>query len=62
MKSITIFLMTILVQSIILAIVFIGFLLDPLLGLWVVGIYFFGAGTFLMYQFIKNLNLKNCSF
>ncbi len=54
--------MTILVQSIILAIVFIGFLLDPLLGLWVVGIYFFGAGTFLMYQFIKNLNLKNCSF
>jgi hypothetical protein len=32
--------------------IFVGFLMDPLLGLIVVGVYFFIVGTFLIFHFV----------
>lgn len=57
MKEITPFSITVLVQSIILGIIFFGFLLDPLLGIWIVIIYFFVIGTFLTYYYFSNVSI-----
>jgi len=51
MNKITSLLITILVQSFIAGIIFLGFLLDPLLGIWAVGIYFSIICSFLTYRF-----------
>jgi len=40
------------VQALFMLLLFIGGLLDPLLGLYVAGFYFFGVGYFLTYRFI----------
>ena len=57
MKEVTPLSITILVQSIILGVIFFGFLLDPLLGIWTVIIYFFVIGTLLTYYFFSNVSL-----
>lgn len=38
--------------------IFMGFLLDPLLGLWVAGFYFFVVGSLLMFSFFLKLERK----
>lgn len=40
------------IQFCIAGLIFLGGLLDPLLGLWVVGIYFFVIGFYLMYRYL----------
>ena len=45
-------LITILIQATVLGMFFVGFLMDPLVGIWVVGIYFFVIGTFLVYRYL----------
>jgi hypothetical protein len=54
MNKITSILITILVQLIIVGLVFLGFLLDPLIGVWIVGIYFSVIGSFLTYYFFTH--------
>lgn len=44
-------LLTIAVQLTITGIIFFSFLLDPLIGVWIVGIYFFVIVSFLTYRF-----------
>jgi len=50
---------TFLVQLIIIGLFFLGFLLDPLLGVWIVGIYFFIGSTYLTYYFFHSPRNKN---
>ena len=40
------------IQAAIAGLIFVGGLMDPLICLWVVGIYFFVIGTYLMYRFL----------
>lgn len=40
------------IQTCIAGLMFIGGILDPLIGLWIVGIYFFVIGFYLMYRYI----------
>lgn len=51
-KKISVFLLALVIQICVAGLIFVGGLLDPLLGLWVVGIYFFIVGTYLMYRYI----------
>ncbi|STX55561.1 Uncharacterised protein [Legionella beliardensis] len=44
------FLLVIVIQTVFFALGFLGFLLDPLIGVWIVGIYFFIVSSFLMYN------------
>lgn len=46
------FLLTLVIQLFVVALFFLGFLLDPLIGIWVVAVYFFVIGSFCIYQFI----------
>ena len=48
-------LLALLIQICIAGLIFLGGLLDPLLGLWVAGIYFFIAGVYLMYRYLLTL-------
>lgn len=66
-SKITAILLVVLIQFFIVALVFFGFLLDPLIGVWVVAIYFLVIGSFLMYYYVlskfssmtkKNINNK----
>lgn len=40
-KKVKAFLLTLVIQTCIAGLIFLGGLLDPLLGLWITGIYFF---------------------
>jgi len=51
-KKTTAFLLALVVQICIAGLIFFAGLLDPLLGLWIVGIYFFIIGTYLMYRYL----------
>ncbi len=51
-QKVSAFLLALIIQICIAGLMFMGGLLDPLLGLWVVGIYFFILGTYLMYQYL----------
>lgn len=51
-SKITAILLVVLIQFFIAALVFLGFLLDPLIGVWVVAIYFLVIGSFLMYYYV----------
>ncbi|EHL29989.1 hypothetical protein LDG_8041 [Legionella drancourtii LLAP12] len=53
-NRITSVLLSIVVQLFFIGFVFLGFLLDPLIGLWIVAFYFFVIGSFLIYYFILN--------
>ena len=46
------FVFALVVQICIAGLIFFAGLLDPLLGLWIVGIYFFIIGTYLMYRYL----------
>lgn len=46
-----------LIQFIFLASITLGFLLDPLIGFWIVGFYFFIVGSFLIYRFLRELQI-----
>jgi hypothetical protein len=46
------FLLALFIQIIIAGLFFLGGLLDPLLGLWVAGIYFFVVGFYLTYRYL----------
>ncbi|RUQ89020.1 hypothetical protein ELY11_02985 [Legionella septentrionalis] len=52
---------TILFQALIAGLIFIGFLLDPKLGLWIVAIYFFVITTFLTYFFFSRVSIGKFS-
>lgn len=41
---------TLIIQMCFIGLFFFGSLLDPLIGLWVAGIYFFVIGSYLMYH------------
>lgn len=43
-------LLALFIQGCIAGLIFFGGLLDPLIGLWIVGIYFFVIGVYLMYR------------
>ena len=43
-------LLSLVIQACIAALIFFGGVLDPLIGLWVAGIYFFIIGSYLMYR------------
>jgi hypothetical protein len=58
MNKITSILITLLVQLTVVGLVFLGFLLDPLLSIWVVGIYFSVVGSFLTYYFLSRTNCR----
>lgn len=45
-------LLTLVIQLFVVALFFLGFLLDPLIGIWVVAVYFFVVGSFCIYRFI----------
>lgn len=47
--------LTAVIQVCICALVFFGFLLDPLIGVWIVSIYFFGVGSFLTFHALLRL-------
>ena len=47
-------LLVIFVQSFFAALIFFGFLLDPLIGVWVVILYFLLIGSILMHIFFSN--------
>lgn len=49
-KKISVLLLALVIQICIAGLIFVGGLLDPLIGLWVVGIYFFIIGTYLTYR------------
>jgi lipopolysaccharide export LptBFGC system permease protein LptF len=53
MNQIKSILIVIVIQFFFAALTFVGFLLDPLIGVWVVAIYFFGIGSFLMYCYVE---------
>lgn len=46
------FLLALLVQIGIGGLIFVAGLLDPLLGIWALGIYFFVIGLYLMYRYL----------
>lgn len=46
------FIFAFLIQVCIAGLIFTGMILDPLIGLWVAGIYFFVVGSFLLYHYI----------
>ncbi len=48
------FFYTLIIQILFFALFFIGFLLDPLLGLWFVFLYFIGCGSFWVYQCLNS--------
>ncbi len=48
-------LLTIIFQLLVIFLVFLGFLLDPLMGVWIVAIYFFVIGSFLTYYFFSHI-------
>ncbi|CEK10135.1 Uncharacterised protein [Legionella hackeliae] len=47
---------TSLIQCIFFASIFLGFLLDPLIGIWLAGFYFFIIGSFFIYRFFRELH------
>lgn len=49
-KKVSVFLLALVIQICVAGLIFVSGLLDPLLGLWVVGIYIFVIGTYLIYQ------------
>ena len=51
-KKIKAFVFALVVQTCIAGLIFLAGLLDPLLSLWIVGIYFFIIGTYLMYRYL----------
>lgn len=57
MNTITPISLAIFTQAVILGMIFFGFLLDPLLGIWMAIIYFFVIGTFLTYYFFSNVSI-----
>ncbi len=54
-------LLALVIQMCIAGLIFLGGLLDPLLGLWVMGIYFFIVGYYLMYRYLLLSLLKERS-
>lgn len=46
------FLLALLVQIGVGSLIFVAGLLDPLLGIWALGIYFFVIGLYLMYRYL----------
>jgi len=54
-------LLALVIQMCIVGLIFLGGLLDPLLGLWVMGIYFFIVGYYLMYRYLLLSLLKERS-
>lgn len=58
MNKINAFLLTLIIQCCIAGLIFFGGLLDPLVGLWILGIYFFGIGFYLMYYFLLHSLFK----
>lgn len=54
-------LLALVIQACIAGLIFLGGLLDPLLGLWVMGIYFFVVGYYLMYRYLLARLLKEKS-
>lgn len=54
MNKVKAILLTIVIQLFFLVLVFFGFLLDPLIGIWTVSIYFLIIGSFLLYFFVLN--------
>jgi len=58
-NKINAFLLALVIQLSIAGMVFLGGLLDPLIGLWVVGIYFFGVGFYLMYHYLLSDSRSN---
>jgi len=54
-------LLALVIQMCIAGLIFVGGLLDPLLGLWVMGIYFFIVGYYLMYRYLLLSLLKERS-
>ncbi len=48
-------LLAVFIQLCIAALVFFGFILDPLIGFWIVGIYFFIINFYLVYRYLLGL-------
>lgn len=58
MLKIYAFLLAVIIQCGIVALIYFGGILDPLLGLAVAGIYFFVIGLYLMYRFLSQYLFK----
>lgn len=52
------FLLALIIQACIAGLIFLGGLLDPLLGLWVAGAYFFFVGFYLIYHYLLTTTFK----
>ena len=51
-------LLSLFIQAYIAGMIFFGGVLDPLIGLWVAGIYFFIIGYYLMYRYLLTTLFK----
>ncbi|KTD16717.1 hypothetical protein [Legionella jordanis] len=60
MNRLTALLLTLFAQGIFLGILFVAFLLDPLLGLWATAFNVLIVSSFLFYQFFRKNPFKNC--
>lgn len=49
----------IITQALLIAIIFFGFILDPLLGVWATVIYIVVIGSLLMFSFFLNPSVQN---
>lgn len=52
-------LIVIILQAIFCTLLFVGFLLDPLIGVWMFSIYFFIVSSFFMYRYALHKMIKS---